>query len=63
MLEAVESFDVPMPVAGLVRDRLLAGIELWYQDKDLAALELICAEDAGLVEAATSFMNAPNAQR
>jgi len=62
VLEAAELFDVPMPVAGLVRDRLLAGIARGYQDKDLAALALICAEDAELVEPPPG-MNAQNARQ
>jgi len=48
VLCAAASFDVPMPVASLVRDRLLAGVVRGYRDKDLSALALICAEDAGL---------------
>jgi 3-hydroxyisobutyrate dehydrogenase-like beta-hydroxyacid dehydrogenase len=50
VLAAAESFDTPMPTASLIRDRLLSGIARGYQDKDLAALALICAEDAGLSE-------------
>jgi 3-hydroxyisobutyrate dehydrogenase-like beta-hydroxyacid dehydrogenase len=47
-LQAAASFDVPMPVASLVRERLLVGIARGYQDKDLAALSLVSAEDAGV---------------
>jgi len=49
VLDAAASFDVPMPVASLARDRLLAGVARGHQDKDLSALALVCAEDAGLM--------------
>jgi len=48
VLDAAESFDVPMPAASLVRERILTGIARGYQDKDLSALALISAEEAGL---------------
>jgi len=35
---------------------------MWYQDKDRAALAMICAEDAELAEPLHG-MNAQNAQR
>ena len=44
-LDAAESFDVRMPAASLLRDRLTAGITRGYKDKDLAALALVCAGD------------------
>jgi 3-hydroxyisobutyrate dehydrogenase-like beta-hydroxyacid dehydrogenase len=47
-LAAAGSFDVPMPTANLLRERLLTAIERGYQDKDLAALALVSAKDAGL---------------
>lgn len=48
VLDTAESFDVPMPAASLVRERILTGITRGYQDKDLSALALISAEEAGL---------------
>lgn len=47
-LAAAKEFDVPMPAAQLIRERLLAGVERGYQDKDIAALALVSAEDAGI---------------
>jgi len=47
VLDAAESFDVPMPAASLVRERILTGIARGYQDKDLSSLALISAEEAG----------------
>ncbi|MEW6731300.1 MAG: NAD(P)-dependent oxidoreductase [Acidobacteriota bacterium] len=49
LLTAAESFDVPLPIASLARDHLLTGVAQGYQDKDLSALALICAQDAGLM--------------
>jgi len=48
VLDAAESFDVSMPAARLVSERILTGIARGYQDKDLSALALISAEEAGL---------------
>jgi 3-hydroxyisobutyrate dehydrogenase-like beta-hydroxyacid dehydrogenase len=46
-LAAAESFDTKMPIADLVYERLLKGIEQGYEDKDLAALALVSANDGG----------------
>jgi 3-hydroxyisobutyrate dehydrogenase-like beta-hydroxyacid dehydrogenase len=48
VLDAAESFDVPMPAASLVRERILTGIARGYQDKDLSTLALVAAEASGL---------------
>jgi 3-hydroxyisobutyrate dehydrogenase-like beta-hydroxyacid dehydrogenase len=47
-LAAAEISGAPLPVGGLLRERLLRAIERGYQDKDLAALALLSAEEAGL---------------
>jgi 3-hydroxyisobutyrate dehydrogenase-like beta-hydroxyacid dehydrogenase len=47
-LAAAEISGAPLPVGGLLRERLLSAIERGYQDKDLAALALLSAEEAGL---------------
>jgi 3-hydroxyisobutyrate dehydrogenase-like beta-hydroxyacid dehydrogenase len=47
-LAAAEISGAPLPVGRLLRDRLLHAIERGYQDKDLAALALLSAEEAGL---------------
>src|SRR5262245_53839299 len=47
-LDAAASLDVPMPTASLLQERLLKGIEQGKGEKDLAALELVSADDAGL---------------
>ncbi|MGH9839728.1 MAG: hypothetical protein ACREEM_13180 [Blastocatellia bacterium] len=47
---------VTMPAASLLRDRLLAGVARGYQDKDLAALALVCAEES-LMSRATPGKN------
>jgi 3-hydroxyisobutyrate dehydrogenase-like beta-hydroxyacid dehydrogenase len=46
-LDAGASVSVPMPVASVVRDRLLSGIARGHQALDLSALSLISAEDSG----------------
>ncbi len=48
VLSAADSFGVAMPTANLLRDRLLNGIARGYENNDLAALALVCAEEAGL---------------
>jgi 3-hydroxyisobutyrate dehydrogenase-like beta-hydroxyacid dehydrogenase len=47
-LEAAAAMSVPMPIARVVRDQFLRGIERGYDDLDWAALGRVCAEDAGL---------------
>jgi 3-hydroxyisobutyrate dehydrogenase-like beta-hydroxyacid dehydrogenase len=48
VLAAAEAAAVPMPVASLVRDRMLTGIALGRQDADWASIARIAAENAGL---------------
>jgi 3-hydroxyisobutyrate dehydrogenase-like beta-hydroxyacid dehydrogenase len=48
-LGEVEQAGVPMPSAGVVRDRLITGIARGYGELDWTALGLIAAEEAGLV--------------
>ncbi len=45
-IAAAESLDMSMPVASLVRERLLKGLEQGYGDKDIAALALLSAKEA-----------------
>jgi 3-hydroxyisobutyrate dehydrogenase-like beta-hydroxyacid dehydrogenase len=47
-LAAAESSGAPLPTARLMRERLIRAVERGYQDKDLAALALLSAEEAGL---------------
>lgn len=47
-LAAAEAESVPLPVASIARDHLLSAMARGYQDLDIAALALVCAEDAGL---------------
>jgi len=47
-LAAAEAESVPMPVASIARDHLISAMARGYKDLDIAALALICAEDAGL---------------
>lgn len=47
-LRAAEAFQAPMPVASVLRDRLLAAVAKGYGDQDLAALSRISREEAGL---------------
>jgi 3-hydroxyisobutyrate dehydrogenase-like beta-hydroxyacid dehydrogenase len=47
-LSAAESFASPMPVGALVRERLVKAVEQGLADRDLAALALVSAKDAGL---------------
>ncbi len=47
-LEAADAKDVPMPVASVIRDQFLAGIERGYGDLDWGALGRVSADDAGL---------------
>jgi 3-hydroxyisobutyrate dehydrogenase-like beta-hydroxyacid dehydrogenase len=47
-LAAAEKSRAPLPVADLLRERLLHAIDRGYQDRDLAALALLSVEEAGL---------------
>jgi 3-hydroxyisobutyrate dehydrogenase-like beta-hydroxyacid dehydrogenase len=47
-LAAAESSGAPLPTARLLRERLIQAIERGYQNKDLAALALLSAAEAGL---------------
>lgn len=47
-LRAAEGFQAPMPIASVLRDRLLAATAKGYGDQDLAALSRLSREDAGL---------------
>ncbi len=47
-LDAADSSDAPLPIALLLRERLLRAVERGFQDKDLAALALLSTEEAGL---------------
>ncbi len=47
-LRAAEALQAPLPVASLLRDRLLAAVAKGYGDQDLAALSRLSREDAGL---------------
>lgn len=48
VLAAAEAQSVPMPAASVLRDHLISAIARGYEDLDVSALALICAEDAGL---------------
>jgi 3-hydroxyisobutyrate dehydrogenase-like beta-hydroxyacid dehydrogenase len=47
-LAAAGAMSVPMPIANVVRDQLLSGIDRGYRNMDWAALGRVCADDAGL---------------
>jgi len=47
-LAAADSAAVPMPVASLVRDRLLSGVARGMQDTDWCSIARLVAENAGL---------------
>ncbi|HEX5481915.1 MAG TPA: NAD-binding protein [Terriglobia bacterium] len=48
VLAAAEAAAAPMPVASLVRDRMLSGIAQGRQDDDWASFARLVAQDAGL---------------
>ncbi|MSQ71775.1 MAG: NAD(P)-dependent oxidoreductase [Betaproteobacteria bacterium] len=50
-LQAGGDTQVPMPLAALIREHLLAAIARGHGDKDWVALAQLCAEDAGLAAA------------
>ena len=47
-LEAAHAVGVPMPIASLVRDRLIASVAKGRGELDWAALDQAASEDAGL---------------
>ena len=51
VLEAAGAKSVPMPIASVVRDRLITAIARGNADKDWSVLGRIAAEDAGLTAA------------
>jgi 3-hydroxyisobutyrate dehydrogenase-like beta-hydroxyacid dehydrogenase len=48
VLEAAEAASVPMPIAGVVRDRFLTAMARGHAEKDWSVLGRLAAEDAGL---------------
>ncbi|MGA2481573.1 MAG: NAD(P)-dependent oxidoreductase [Candidatus Acidiferrales bacterium] len=48
VLAAAEARNVPMPIASLVHDRMLAAMARGYGDRDWSVLGRVAAEDAGL---------------
>jgi 3-hydroxyisobutyrate dehydrogenase-like beta-hydroxyacid dehydrogenase len=48
VIAAADSASVPMPVASLVRDRLLSGVARGMQDADWCSIARLVAESAGL---------------
>jgi 3-hydroxyisobutyrate dehydrogenase-like beta-hydroxyacid dehydrogenase len=48
LLEAGEQFAVPLPLASLVRDHMLAALARGYGDLDWSAFALVAAEEAGV---------------
>jgi 3-hydroxyisobutyrate dehydrogenase-like beta-hydroxyacid dehydrogenase len=53
-LAEAERAGAPMPLVGVVRDRMISGIARGYADLDWSALGLIAAEEAGLVSPANN---------
>src|SRR5271169_6364940 len=53
-LAEAERAGAPMPLVGVVRDRMISGIARGYADLDWSALGLIAAEEAGLVSVANN---------
>ncbi len=48
ILSAADAANVPMPVAGVLRDRFLTGISRGLGEKDWSAIAVLAAESAGL---------------
>ncbi len=48
ILAAADAANVPMPVAGVLHDRFLAGVSRGLGDKDWSAIAVLAAESAGL---------------
>ncbi|HYL63783.1 MAG TPA: NAD(P)-dependent oxidoreductase [Candidatus Methylomirabilis sp.] len=51
VLQAAEGVNVPMPIASVVRDRMITAMARGHQDKDWSVIGRIAAEDAGLEKA------------
>jgi len=45
---AAESVNVPLPLAGVVRDRMITALARGYQDSDWSVIAKVAAESAGL---------------
>ena len=58
-LAEAEHMAVPMPVASLVHDRLVATIARGWTDLDWSALGLLAASDAGLPTSMSSSQQLP----
>ncbi len=52
LLQAGERLAVPLPLASLIRDRMLAALAKGYGDQDWSAFARITAEEAGLSDGA-----------
>jgi 3-hydroxyisobutyrate dehydrogenase-like beta-hydroxyacid dehydrogenase len=48
VLQASEAVNVPMPIASVLRDRLIAAMARGYQEKDWSVIARVAAQDAGL---------------
>jgi len=48
LLQAGERLAVPLPLASLVRDRMLAALARGYGDLDWSSFARVSAEDAGV---------------
>ena len=51
VLQAAEAANVAMPVASVVRDRLITAMARGYEDKDWSVIARVAAQDAGLEQA------------
>ena len=49
VLQAAEAASVPMPIAGILRDRFVTAMARGNQDKDWSVIGRVAAEDAGLL--------------
>jgi 3-hydroxyisobutyrate dehydrogenase-like beta-hydroxyacid dehydrogenase len=48
VLQAAEAANVPMPIASVLRDRLIEAMARGYHEKDLSVIARVAAQDAGL---------------
>jgi 3-hydroxyisobutyrate dehydrogenase-like beta-hydroxyacid dehydrogenase len=62
-LAEAERAGTPMPLVGVVRDRMISGIARGYGDLDWSALGLIAAEEAGLVSPANDVSPCATSQK
>ena len=62
-LAEAERAGAPMPLVGVVRDRMISGIARGYGDLDWSALGLIAAEEAGLVSPANDVSPCATSQK